>query len=135
MIEFQGSPVIDFPNWNAKSLYFYDNNGNVLECIARFDNESGSEKPFDSSGFISISEIALVSDNVKELAADLIKRYNLAYFTRQKQSEEFSVLGDDIGLIILVNSSRNWFPTPVHVEIFPVGMTVENGNDRFTLDY
>src|SRR5690606_1326675 len=104
-------------------------------CIARFDNDRGSEQPFGSSDLTSISEIALVADNVKELAADLIKRYELSHFTRQKQSEEFSVLGDDIGLIILVNSSRNWFPTPVHVEIFPVGMTVENGNDRFTLDY
>lgn len=135
LIEFQGSPVIDFPNWNAKSLYFYDNNGNVLECIARFDNERGSEKPFGSSDFISISEIALVSDNVKELAADLIKRYELSHFTRQKQSEEFSVLGDDNGLIILVNSNHKWFPTPVKVGRFPVSLTIENSNGKFTIDY
>src|SRR4051812_12832402 len=27
------SNIIDFPNWNAKSLYFLDSNGNILEFI------------------------------------------------------------------------------------------------------
>jgi len=68
LIEFQGRNVIDFPNWNAKSLYFYDNNGNVLEFIARFENENENIHPFDTSSILSISEIAFVTDNVEKLA-------------------------------------------------------------------
>jgi catechol 2,3-dioxygenase-like lactoylglutathione lyase family enzyme len=134
LIGFQGSSVIDFPNWNAKSLYFYDTNGNVLEFIARFDNKTESYAPFTSSSLIRISEIALVSDDVDQLASDLIRVHGLQYFRRQEQSEEFSVLGHDDGLIILVKSTRNWFPTPVHVAKFPVQITIET-DIEFDIDY
>src|SRR6266542_728780 len=31
------SDIADFVNWHAKSIYFYDSAGNILELIARFD--------------------------------------------------------------------------------------------------
>lgn len=135
LIRFKESDVIDFPNWNAKSLYFYDNNGNVLEFIARFENGNDSYEAFESSSLISISEIAFVSDNVEQLADELIKTYDLTYYFRQQQSEEFSVIGDDEGLIILVKSTRNWFPTPVRVKKFPVILKIENQKKEFEISY
>jgi hypothetical protein len=60
--------------------------------------------------------------------------HGLQYFRRQGQSEEFSVLGDDHGLIILVKSTRNWFPTPVHVAKFPVHVTIET-EQEIHIDY
>ena len=48
--------IADFYNWNAKSFYFYDNNGNILEIIARFSLDNASEKPFDGSSILSVSE-------------------------------------------------------------------------------
>src|SRR3954465_10305485 len=32
-----GSSIVDFRNWNAESVYFLDNNNNILEFIARRD--------------------------------------------------------------------------------------------------
>src|SRR5438067_3420051 len=32
-----GSAVADFRNWHAEAFYFFDNNGNILELIARRD--------------------------------------------------------------------------------------------------
>ncbi|MET0759313.1 MAG: hypothetical protein ABWZ56_02765 [Flavobacterium sp.] len=47
IIEFEPNQyIVDFVNWNAKSFYFYDNNGNILECINRFDLGFTSEKYF-----------------------------------------------------------------------------------------
>jgi catechol-2,3-dioxygenase len=135
LIEFQGSNVIDFPNWNAKSLYFYDNNGNILEFIARFENKNESYHSFDSSNIVSISEIAFVTENVEKLAKNLIQTHSLTYYFRQVQREDFSVIGDDDGLIIIVDSARNWFPTPIKVEKFPVKVTIEKNGNSFELNY
>ena len=135
LIEFQGSNIIDFPNWNAKSLYFYDNTGNVLEFIARFENENESHHSFDSSSIVSISEIAFVTDNVEKLAKDLIQTNGLTYYFRQIQREDFSVIGDDNGLIIIVKSTRNWFPTPIQVEKFPVKVTIDTNGHNLEINY
>src|SRR6187402_3931007 len=48
--------IADFSNWNAKSFYFYDNNGNILEFIARNDLDNASEKSFDGKSILSVSE-------------------------------------------------------------------------------
>src|SRR4029078_13375740 len=38
--------IADFFGWNAKSFYFFDNNGNIVELIARFDLDNASWEPF-----------------------------------------------------------------------------------------
>lgn len=37
LIKIENSYVADFHYWNAKSIYFYDNNQNILEFICRYD--------------------------------------------------------------------------------------------------
>lgn len=103
--------VADFDSWNAKAVYFYDNNKNILEFIARFDLQNSIDKPFDFSSIQSISEIGIVSDAPKRLADKLSSEYNLEFFTKGTQSEKFASLGNDNGLFIIVESGRKWFPT------------------------
>jgi len=103
--------IVDFKNWNAKAVYFLDNNGNILELIARLDLKNEENKEFTSNSFISISEMAIVIDNVVKTATDLIQSLNISYFDKQKPAEEFAALGDDNGLLILSKAGRNWFLT------------------------
>ncbi len=103
--------IVDFKNWNAKAVYFLDNNGNILELIARSDLKNEDNKEFTSNSFISISEMAIVIDNVVKTATDLIQSLNISYFDKQKPAEEFAALGDDNGLLILSKAGRNWFLT------------------------
>ena len=35
--------IADFVNWHAKSVYFYDPAGNIVELIARFDLDNNIE--------------------------------------------------------------------------------------------
>jgi len=103
--------IIDFEDWNAKSIYFRDNNGNILEFIARFDINNQINSMFANSQILSISEIGISVDNVTK-ECELIKlNYNLEYFSKQKPAENFAALGDDNGLLILAKDRRNWFPT------------------------
>jgi catechol 2,3-dioxygenase-like lactoylglutathione lyase family enzyme len=103
--------IADFHNWNAKSFYFYDNNGNILEFIARYDLDNRSEKPFEGLSVLSISEIGFVSKNVSRLSEELIDKYGLSVFSKQPKLDKFIVLGTDTGLFILVEEGRDWYPT------------------------
>ncbi|MCF0058774.1 VOC family protein [Dyadobacter sp. CY356] len=105
------SQIADIKLWNAKSIYFYDINGNLLELICRFDLDNQSEKPFDASSVISISEIGIVTDDVPALTKSITEKYNIPVFHKQPAQENFTAVGDDEGLLVLVNQNRNWFPT------------------------
>lgn len=103
--------IANFESWNANAIYFYDNNNNIVEFIARFDLENSTEKPFDISVIESISEIGIVSDKPLDLAETLIESYNLVYFNKSTKSEKFAALGNDNGLFIIVETNRKWYPT------------------------
>lgn len=107
-----GEQITSFDSWNAKSVYFYDNNGNVLEFIARFDLQNPSEKPFTAGSIVCISEIGIVTDHPLELADKLISE-QASWFEKGAKSDQFAILGDDNGLFIIVGTGRNWYPTHV----------------------
>jgi hypothetical protein len=127
-IEQYKSDVADFVNWHAKSVYFYDPAGNILELIARFDLVNKTNEPFSSSQFISISEVGLVfqEDELDKRTEDLLQQYHLTYFDKQPPLPQFKAVGDDEGLFIIVPNYRNWFPTAKAAGIFPMAVEFEN---------
>ncbi|MGG9960730.1 VOC family protein [Ferruginibacter sp. SUN106] len=108
--------VADFKSWNAKAIYFYDNNKNIVEFIARFDLADVTDKPFDISSIQSISEIGIVTDAPIVLADQLILNNKLPVFTKGTKSKEFVTLGNDNGLFIIVETNRKWYPTQQQAE-------------------
>lgn len=117
--------IIDFKNWNAKALYFFDNSGNVLELIARFDLKNKDAKEFTSASIVSISEIAIVADDVIGTANDLVYSHGINYFDKQPLSENFAALGDDHGLFILSKTGRTWFLTDLPSKKYWQMITIE----------
>ena len=118
----QDSNYSKFEAWNAASFYFYDNNGSILELICRHDVTNESDLPFDETQFLYISEIGLVSNEVEHLAEKLTATYQLDYYARQPKQKDFIVIGDEKGLLILVSSERNWYPTTRKAESFPIAV-------------
>lgn len=108
--------IANFESWNANAIYFYDNNNNIVEFIARFDLENSTEKPFDISVIESISEIGIVTEKPLELAETLIESMGLYYFNKSTKSEKFTALGNDNGLFIIVETNRKWYPTEQQAE-------------------
>lgn len=135
-------PVIDennfvskFDLWNAKSFYFYDNNLNLLELICRFDVNNETEKPFDSSSILYASEIGIVSESASQTADFLTNKYGIKEFPKQAGTDSFTALGDDYGLLVLVNNQRNWFPTNDLAKSFPSKIVFDNeANDNYILE-
>jgi len=103
--------IADFYRWNAKSFYFYDNNGNIVEFITRYDLKNDSAKPFDGTSVLSISEVGLVSPNVESQCQELEAKYGLQVYRKQPKAPKFIVIGTETGLFILVEENRNWYPT------------------------
>jgi catechol 2,3-dioxygenase-like lactoylglutathione lyase family enzyme len=118
--------IADFYNWNAKSFYFYDSNGNILEFIARFSLDNASEKPFDGLSILSVSEIGFVTKNVSKLSDEICGKYNLSVFSKQPKLDKFVVLGTDTGLFILVEENRDWYPTHQKAKSFWTKVVFEN---------
>lgn len=110
--------IADFKNWDAKSFYFLDNNGNILEIITRYGNRAFTDEPFSGNSYLSVSEIGLVTRNVPELADRIKAEFDVPIFHRQPRGEKFSVCGDDDGLFILAEKGRDWYPTSIKSHSF-----------------
>ena len=119
--------IIDFPAWNAKSMYFYDADRNILEFISRehlFQRESGE---FSSESLMGISEIGLATLKVEECFNFLNTSFGLTKFTGDY--EHFCATGDDEGLFIIINKAqKDWIPTgdKAFASPFEIKISVQN---------
>jgi catechol-2,3-dioxygenase len=105
--------IADFVNWNAKSIYFYDAVGNIVEFIVRFDLQNDVVEKFDSPQVLNVSEMGIVTDDVAAFADKLKNKYKVFDFVKSVNSDSFSAMGDDNGLFIVAVENRNWYPTKV----------------------
>lgn len=127
--------VSNFDLWNAKSLYFYDNNKNLLELICRFDVDNATNDSFDSSSILYASEIGIVSESASKTAKKLTDKYGITEYTKQTGTDSFTALGDDYGLLVLVNNQRNWFPTTDLAKAFPSKIVFDyRGKENYILE-
>ena len=120
--------IADFVNWNAKSIYFYDPAGNIVELIARFDLNNNASEMFSPDQFLSINEVGLVftNENFEKEIMSLGDSYSLSYFDKQPPLPKFRAMGDDHGLFVIVPEHRNWYPTDKPSGIFPLSVEFEN---------
>lgn len=129
------SVIVDFDNWNAKSVYFYDDNQNILEFIIRFDNDVKSNDTFDASSILNISEVGLVNADVIPFAEELKSICNLQYYDKQPPRENFCALGNAEGLFVISGNERNWFPTNMKAMKYPVYVKFEEKGNFYELNY
>lgn len=136
IIPVEEQEIADFTNWNAHSIYTYDNNRNIVEWIARHDLNNESTKPFSGSSAECISEIGWVSDNVPEAAKQISSTYGVPVYAKQPPQAKFTALGDDQGLLILSEIGRNWYPTSIAANRFPLKVIMEtpSGTNALLID-
>jgi len=127
--------IADFVNWHARSVYFYDPAGNIVELIARFDLDNNAGETFSSRQFLSVNEVGLVftDENFEREVMSLENSYSLSYFDKQPPLPKFRAMGDDHGLFVIVPEHRNWYPTDKPSEIFPMTIKFANAGKRYNL--
>jgi len=127
--------ITNFENWNANAVYFYDNNGNLLEFIARHDLDNAQTEAFSSKAILNISEIGIVNENPLALGKQLIAQHGLEFFSKNANSELFAAVGDDEGLLIMVKPNRNWYPTQTPSESNKTEVRIENKGNKIELNF
>lgn len=125
--------ITNFKNWNVNAVYFYDNNGNLLEFITRHDLDNAQTEAFSSKAILNISEIGIVNENPLELGKQLIAQYGLEFFNKNDNSELFAAVGDDEGLLIMVQPNRSWYPTQTPSESNKTEVKIENNGSEIEL--
>lgn len=109
-IPFDENEIIDFSNWNAKAIYFYDADKNIVEFIARKNLNSNFFDKFSSKSILNISEIGVVTTQIKEVFKSLNQIDKIDVFSGD--FERFCAVGDENGLFIIVHKQlKKWFPT------------------------
>lgn len=98
--------VFDFTHWNAHAVYFKDPDGNIAELIARHTLPSSRREQFELLG---ISEIGRVT-TVVELQRRYLNNPPYSLPDYHEGSETFRPMGDEEGLVILVQVGRPWYP-------------------------
>jgi len=128
-----GNVIADFKNWNAKSFYFFDNNGNIVEFIARINKNENLHASFDSSQISSLSEVGIVTDSITVFANQLKTMYKIPVYDKQPLLQNFGALGDDNGLLILSLPGRPWYPTNLPAKKFYTKLKLMQHNEIIEL--
>ncbi|KAA2245011.1 hypothetical protein F0L74_03360 [Chitinophaga agrisoli] len=136
-----GLPVVDFPNWNAKSVYFYDAEQNILEFIARYNlDHHTTDGHFNSRHVLSVSEIGIPVDDTTAFIRELQSHSSIPVW--KDYGEQFKAVGDEEGLLIVVTKGRHWYPTEHANSVLPIKVIMEQegrplhyDNGRYTFDF
>jgi len=105
-----GQEIVDFMAWNAKSIYFFDKDKNIVEFISRESFIKPESALFSEKSILGISEVGLVTENIKEKFNFLNANFELEKY--DGDFERFCAIGDDQGLLITINQNlKDWFPT------------------------
>ena len=119
-----GATIIDWPYWNAHSVYFLDPAGNILEVIARHGLENGAPGSFGPTDFLNVSELGFVVPDPQETMDLLASAFELPIKSRL---DDFGAVGDDHGLFIVSAEKRPWMPTDNQLaEPFPARAVVRH---------
>jgi catechol 2,3-dioxygenase-like lactoylglutathione lyase family enzyme len=128
-----GEDDLTSERWNTHSLYFMDAAGNVLEFIARQNLKNAADGNFDSNQILNVSEIGIASHDVIGFADELCRRLNTSVFN-QEPEENFTAIGDDNGLLIIVKRDRIWFPNSgVPAKLLPIKVIGDTNGKEWEL--
>lgn len=126
--------ISDFETWNANSVYFFDTDGNLLEFISRHDLNNTETSKFSSKQILNISEIGIVQIKPDLYGKELIEKFNLKLFEKNQNSDLFTAVGDDDGLLIIVKKNRNWFPTEIPAKSNCTKITLTESGTETTIE-
>jgi catechol 2,3-dioxygenase-like lactoylglutathione lyase family enzyme len=109
ILPFDDNEIVDFKNWNAEAMYFYDKSRNIIELIARRNLGVVSNNKFDSRSFLNICEVGLPVFHSQATIEYLKINFDLPEY--DCKSDVFCAIGDEEGMFIVIDSNeKKWIP-------------------------
>ncbi len=128
----EGQVEFDFSNWNALGMYFIDPDGNIGELIARDMLPPAQAAMFSADNILSVSEIGIPVPDVPGTVALLRQAAGLLPY--RGETETFAAVGDENGLLIVVQQGREWYPkTGITAEVSPMEIGIESGHMNYLI--
>jgi catechol 2,3-dioxygenase-like lactoylglutathione lyase family enzyme len=104
-----GAEIIRRNLYNSQSVFIQDPAGNIVELLARHDNPENRDGAFDKNMFIGISEVGIVTRDVRKTAALLKETFGVDEVLGSSNS--FKPIGGATGLLKLIVPGKPWIPT------------------------
>ena len=124
----------DFDLWNAKAIYFYDHDKNIVEFIGRKNLGNESNEDFSANSLIEISEIGIPVNNIEATYNTLKETTNIEIF--DGGFEKFCAIGDETGLFICIDKSKkDWYPTGDKAYSSEFNIRLEEKEREFELEF
>jgi len=102
--------IQDFEAWNAKAMYFYDMDKNIVEFIARKNLDNRSNETFDQNALLEILEIGMPTNDIENKFNFLNENIGMEIYSGG--FDRFCAIGDEHGLFICIDKNiKDWFPT------------------------
>jgi len=135
IVSLEGETKFALSSWNAQSFYFYDGNGNIAECIVRYDMQNPTSSEFSTSDLLCVNEIGAPTSNIQEINEELESKMG-SYFWKGN-TVRFGTNGDEEGLFLLVNNEikKDWFPTKLPTQSSPFEAEIETKNGIFDISF
>jgi catechol-2,3-dioxygenase len=104
--------IVNFRHWNAHSIFFLDPAGNLLEYIARHDLQNAVDGDFTVNDILYASEIGFIVDDVEKTGTAIKQSLGLNSY---RPSENFMPIGDEYGLLLMIQKGKIWSAHPNQV--------------------
>ncbi|MCG8577193.1 MAG: VOC family protein [Flavobacteriales bacterium] len=124
-----------FDFWDAYAVYFYDEDKNIIELIARKTLKNESDQPFSEKSLLEISEIGVPTLDIEQEYQHLNTTSGIPIYSGS--TERFCAIGDEHGLFIIINTSlkKEWFPTEDKPFFSSFKIKFAEGNKEFKFAY
>lgn len=134
ILDFEGQELVDFTDWNAEAMYFYDMDGNIVEFIARKNLQDNSNLPFSINNILEISEIGIPTNDVQGLYHQIQTTFPIEKYSGDLS--RFAALGDERGLFIVINKNiKKWIPRDDEPHSSPFEVQLEFKGKPFSLSF
>ncbi|WP_039044260.1 VOC family protein [Sporosarcina sp. ZBG7A] len=117
-----GEDEADFSFWPAHACYFEDPAGNIVELIARYNENPSSESPFTVNSIINISEIGLIVKDAP-MVGEQFKEIDIFDSDNDpvtNSSLNFMQDNNNGVFIILTSMDRRWLFSEKKSKLFPM---------------
>jgi len=123
-----------FDFWNAKAIYFYDEDKNIVEFIGRKNLGYERDQDFSANSLIEISEIGIPVNNIEATYTTLKETTNIELF--DGGFEKFCAIGDETGLFICIDKNKkDWYPTGEKAYFSEFEIRLEEKEREFELEF
>ena len=126
--------IQDFDFWNAKAMYFYDMDKNIVEFIARKNLDNRSEIEFNQNSLLEISEIGLPTGHIENKFKILNENIGLEIYSGS--FDRFCAIGSENGLFICVDkNTKEWFPTTDKANPADFEVLINQNDKEYAVEY